>query len=91
MSRNAPAIALGVVAALLLAAVALLFRAYREADADRVALRGQVSALEREVSAANQKIVQLESQVSTLTQETARLHEQNQRLQQIGAERQRGS
>ncbi len=91
MSRNAPAIALAVVAALLLVAAGLLFRAYRDADAERVALRDQVGALEREVSTANQRIMQLESQVSTLTQETARLHEQNQRLHQIGADRQRGS
>lgn len=91
MSRNAPAIALAVVAALLLVVTVLLFRAYREADTERVVLRDRVGALEREISAANQKIMQLESQVSTLTQETARLHEQNQRLHQLGADRQRGS
>ncbi len=91
MSRNAPAIALAVLAALLLVAGALLFRAYQAADAERVALAEQVRVLQAEVSAARQRVSQLESQIATLTEEAARLHEQNQRLLEPGATREKGS
>ncbi len=91
MSRNAPAVVLSILVGLLLAAGTLLYRAYRDSDAERAALAARVGALEGDVAAARARVSELEASVSSLTAETARLHEQNQLLHQSGAGAGKGS